>query len=320
MLRRRVSLALLALCMAASGCGSANSNLAPAAKVSDFPAATGKRLRALVAGLPQNGPIFAASVSVLRVGSNRVGFALFDVSRKQITTAEAALYVTDGAGRTVTGGPYPAHEESLSVAPAFQSQTVASDPNAAHSVYVAQVPIPRAGRWQLVALVRVGGRLEFAGGTALLAGESGTPPDVGQPAIPIHTPTVAQVGLANASTIDTRLPAAPELETVDFASVLGHKPVVLLFATPQLCVSRVCGPVTDIEDQVRSETGNRVAFIHMEIYNRNTVTAGFRPQVLAWRLPTEPWLFAINSQGRIVERFEGAYSVAELRAAVQRLQ
>ena len=39
-----------------------------------------------------------------------------------------------------------------------------------------------------------------------------------------------------------------------------------------------------------------------------------------WRLPTEPWVFLVGRDGVIEQRFEGSVSVAELSAAVRRLQ
>jgi hypothetical protein len=309
-------LALSASVLAVAGCGGSKVASAPPGHAADFPAATGQSAGTLLHGL-HSGPIFAASVSVFRVGVNRYGFALFTPARKQITNAEAALYTADLAGQHLTG-PYPAHLESLTVKPQFQSETVAKDPFAANSVYVSDVPLPKAGKYAIVAVVRVGGKLESAGVAEAIAGTSGAPPDVGEPAIPIHTPTVARAGHDLAS-IDTRTPPAPDLQLVDFASVLHRKPVALLFATPALCQSRVCGPVVDIEDQVKSEFGDRAAFIHMEIYNGNNVAKGFRPQVGAYRLPTEPWLFVIDRQGRISARIEGAFSADELRAAVRKV-
>jgi hypothetical protein len=309
-------LALSASVLAVVGCGGSTAPSAPAGRAADFPSATGRTARTLLQGL-HSGPIFAASVSVFRVGENRYGFALFTPARKQITNAEAALYTADLAGQHLSG-PYPARLESLAVKPQFQSETVAKDPFAASSVFVSDVPLPAPGKYAIVALVRIGGKLESAGIAEAIAGTRGAPPDVGQPAIAIHTPTVAQVG-HNLASIDTRTPPAPDLHQVDFASVLHRKPVVLLFATPALCQSRVCGPVVDIEDQVKSEVGDRVAFIHMEIYNANNVAKGFRPQVAAYRLPTEPWLFVIDSQGKIAARFEGAFSADELLAAVRKV-
>ena len=55
----------------------------------------------------------------------------------------------------------------------------------------------------------------------------------------------------------------------------------------------------------------------MEIYNDNEREKGYRPQVVQWRLPTEPWLFAVDGKGRIAARLEGAFSARELQEAVR---
>ena len=62
----------------------------------------------------------------------------------------------------------------------------------------------------------------------------------------------------------------------NFADVLGKKPVVLLMATPALCQTRVCGPVTDIAAQLQKEYGDRATFIHQEVYEDNDVQKGLR--------------------------------------------
>ena len=94
---------------------------------------------------------------------------------------------------------------------------------------------------------------------------------------------------------------------------------MLAFATPQLCQTRVCGPVVDVVAEVKNEVGDGVTFIHQEIYANNDINQGFRPQVAKWALPTEPWTFLVGRDGKIAERFEGALSVAELARAVERL-
>jgi hypothetical protein len=55
----------------------------------------------------------------------------------------------------------------------------------------------------------------------------------------------------------------------------------------------------------------------MEIYRENDIAKGFRPQIAAWRLPSEPWAFTIDSQGKVAARLEGAYSARELEAAIK---
>jgi len=99
--------------------------------------------------------------------------------------------------------------------------------------------------------------------------------------------------------------------------VIGRKPVVLLFATPSFCESRLCGPVVDIAEQVREETGDGVAFIHQEVFNENDPSKGVRPELRAFNLETEPWLFVFDAEGKVSSRFEGAFSAKELRAAVR---
>ena len=99
----------------------------------------------------------------------------------------------------------------------------------------------------------------------------------------------------------------------DFANVVGKKPVVLLFATPALCQSRVCGPVTDVAEQVKQEFGDRVAFIHQEIYNNNSINDGPRPQMRAFHLNTEPWAYVIDKSGKVSTVLQGPFSVAGAR-------
>jgi len=107
------------------------------------------------------------------------------------------------------------------------------------------------------------------------------------------------------------------MHEVDFAAALGKKPIVLAFATPALCQSRVCGPVVDVAQQVADEYKGKVDFIHMEVYNENNAAKGVRPQLRAFNLQTEPWTFLIDSKGVIRDRIEGAYGVFELEQAMK---
>ncbi len=323
-------LAVAACCTAAlafAGCGSseddgADGAAAPAAaparaQAQDFPDAAGKSLGELQASLDE-GPIFAPTVSLLDPGTNRIGFGLFDVARKEIAGARVALYVAQADGAQLKG-PYPARWESLEVKPQFQSQTTAQDPESTKGVYVADVPLQRRGKIVVVAVARMDGRLLSTGPHGMEVGAKGEPPPrVGERAVRVSTPTLASAG-GDASKITTRVPPDEDLLRTDLADVLGRKPVVLVFATPRLCVSRVCGPVVDVAQQVKAAVGDDVTFIHTEIYNENDTSKGFRPQVRAYRLPTEPWTFVIDRAGKVAARFEGALSVGELQRAVKKV-
>jgi hypothetical protein len=303
----------------ASGCGGSNDQgttpaPSPSARAEDFPTAKGKAtLGQLVKGVRQ-GPQLAPSVSAVYAGPNRFGFALFDQAGKQINGAAVALY-TATADQTNVRGPYPARSESMAVKPAFASKTSSQDPDTAKSVYVSDVPFTSKGRRVVIALARLDGRLVASTAIALNVAGAGGPPRPGEKAIRIDTPTKAQVG--DVSKIDTRIPP-DTMHDENFADVLGKKPIVLVFATPALCKSRVCGPIVDAVEQLKSQYGGRAAFIHMEIYKDNDLSKGYRPQVRAWRLPSEPWTFMIDRQGNVVASFEGAASVAELQRGIEK--
>ena len=318
--------AVAAAALAASGCGSSSdsANTAPppqpkpTAQVSDFPSGRSKTLAELQQTGPE-GPILAPAVSVMQKGRNRYGFALFDTARKQISGAQVAIYTArmDGTG---VRGPFVAHSESLAVKPQFESRTTAADPDAAKSVYVADVTFPRKGKHVVMALVRLDGRMLHTGAQGAIVGSSGPqPPAPGEKAIKVKTLTLSDVG-GDASKLSTRTPPAEDLLRTNLADVLGKQPVVITFATPLLCQSRVCGPVVDIVEQVRATAPKDIAFIHQEIYNDNRVDKGVRPQVAAWHLQSEPWTFVIDRSGRISTRFEGPFSVGELQRAVAKVE
>jgi hypothetical protein len=131
----------------------------------------------------------------------------------------------------------------------------------------------------------------------------------------IHTPTPSDVG-GDLSKITTRIP--PDTQNrVDYADVVGKEPIVLLFATPQFCQSRVCGPVVDVAEQVKEAYGDRAAFIHMEIYKDNDPSKDVTSQVKAFHLPSEPWVFVVDRHGIVRTAIEGAFGVDRLTRAVE---
>jgi len=312
-------MAVAALLVAGCGddSGSGDEQAPPPARAQDLPKASGKTIQELLGDLG-SGPVLAPSGAEFRTGTHRLGFALFKPDRSQITDASVAVYVAPVGGAPAKG-PYLAKYESLAVRPQFQSRQTASDPDAAKSVYTAEIPFDKPGRYQVVGVARRGGKLVAA--TPATPGVRVTDPArdpipaVGEAPPRIHTPTEDDAA-GNIASIDTRLPPS-SMHEADFADVLGEKPVVLLFATPQLCQSRVCGPVVDIAEQVKAEGGDDVEFIHMEVFRDNRIDAGIRPQMAAFRLRTEPWLFTFDRSGKVAARIEGAFSQRELEQAIE---
>jgi hypothetical protein len=143
-----------------------------------------------------------------------------------------------------------------------------------------------------------------------------TVPDVGERAPKVQTDTLGSVK-GDVRMLDTRLPPAPELARKSFADVVGKEPVALLFATPQLCQSRVCGPVTDEMLQLKAKYGDDMTFIHQEVFVDNDPDKGVRPPLKRFNLPSEPWLFTVDADGRIAARLEGSIGLAEFEGAIK---
>lgn len=322
----RLLLSLLAAVVALSACGGSDEGAtAPAppqpsaVETADFPSAKGKTLKEVVAGLPMGAILNVSTVSGQRVGRNRLSFVIVDRANKQIDVSEVAVYTAKPDGSDLRG-PFTARKESLDVDPRYRSRQTASDLASGDTFYVADAVYGSRGPHVAVGLVRLDGRLVVADPLSPLPiGKKQGPPDVGERAIKVHTQTAADVG-RDLTKLSTRVPPPREMLETDFAEVFGKKPVVLLFATPALCKSRTCGPVVDIAEQVRGQSGKGVEFIQQEIYQDNDPGRPYRPQVLAWRLETEPWAFVIDRRGKVAARFEGVFSARELARAVERVK
>lgn len=277
----------------------------------DFPDPDGRTLEQL-AKEATPGPEFANATSTYVPGENRVAFGLVS-SEGQFIYAPTAVYV----GRSPTSparGPYLAPADSLVTDPAYQSRNAATEDDAIASVYAANVELPGAGPWSALILSDTP-EAGLIGATAQFqVSDSDAIPAVGGPAPPTDTDTVDETG--DIARIDTRVPPDTMHET-ELTEVLGEKPVALLFATPQLCQSRVCGPVTDIAEQLKTEYGDRVEFIHQEVYVDNDPNKGLREPLRDYNLETEPWLFTIDADGKVAARLEGSFGVSQFEEAVQ---
>jgi len=312
-------LAVLACGATLAACGgSSEGETAPATpSASDFPSAEGKTIEQILTAQSPSELVVSPAATVFEVGKNRYPFGVFDVSRAQIDDAQVALYSAKSPTSPVEG-PLPAEWVSLSTKAAYRSQGAGGEGEANSFYVVAPVRFDRNGPWLGIALIKDGDGFEA---TRLPSPTVGSLPGlvkVGEKAPRISTPTAADVG-GDLGKIDTRQPPS-SMHDVDFEDVVGKKPVVLVFATPALCQSRVCGPVVDVAEQVKDEVGDGVAFIHMEVFNDNDMAKGMRPQLAAFGLQTEPWIFLIGKDGKVQQRIEGAIGVDELRAAVEQLK
>ena len=124
--------------------------------------------------------------------------------------------------------------------------------------------------------------------------------------------------------ITTHHPPIPEFYQLTIEDALKEKkPLVVVFSTPGFCVSRMCGPVTDVVAEVLSNHIESTNFIHVEPWDLESARRGgpliWSKVASEWKLPSEPWVFVIDTEGKIFARFEGTVSVDELEKALANL-
>jgi hypothetical protein len=266
----------------------------------DFPSARGQTLQQIADHVQQvQGGL---ATSEFTPGMNRLAFGVIGDNNKFVY-GKSAVYLAptpDDAAK----GPFPAPADPLVVDPPFRSKGAALESDAIAAIYEAQLTLPKPGRYAVLLVTKT--RSGLVGAPAQIRVRRSTAiPEVGEHPPKIETDTVASAG-GDIESIETRVPP-DEMHDVDFQDVVGEQPVALLFATPALCQTRVCGPVTDIAAQMEKRYGDEMVFIHQEVYEDNTVENGLRKQLRAFRLRSEPWLFTFDRDGRVAARLEGSF-------------
>ena len=276
-----------------------------------FPEPKGRSLQE-VADLARSGATVAPATSQFAPGTNRFAFGVVSEGGSFIY-GSTAVYYADSPDEPAQG-PFLAPADSLVTEPRFQSEQAVAEGDSVSSIYSTELELPKTGSYDLLVLTALDGEL-FGGISELNVSNRLSIPEVGEPAPDVETDTLDDSG-GQISDIDTRRPP-DDMHEADLKDVLGEKPVALLFATPQLCSSRVCGPVTDIALQLKEDYGDEIEFIHQEIYVDNDPNKGLRAPLEAFELTTEPWLFTIDAEGRIAARLEGSFGLSEFEEALE---
>ena len=90
--------------------------------------------------------------------------------------------------------------------------------------------------------------------------------------------------------------------------------MVLYIGEPGRCVSQTCGPTVQVLEQIYPQYQDRILFEHIEVHYPAQANS-FNPIYAAFGLTSEPWVYFVNSQGVVSDRFEGFVTADELRTA-----
>lgn len=248
------------------------------------------------------GPTLIQATSELVVGQNRFAVGIVDEANRPIVDAQVTFGFFQLVGQEGT---------KRAEAPA----TFRWVDQETRGIYTAPVQFDAAGRWGVEAAVERGGQRQIVRSSFEVKAASSAPM-IGNQAIRSKTVTVRDV--KDPSELCTAAPPC-ELHTVSLDELLANgKPTVVLFASPGYCSSQTCAPQLGVLLGVRAQHGDAINFHHVEVYKdpRNQVLAD---AVSEWRLPSEPWMFFVDRNGTVVERYDGIATAEEIRASIARI-
>ena len=300
-----VALALLVLAIAAAGCFSP--------RVSEE------------AQPPLGGPEYSALLvsSDLAKGDNRLVFALVSRDNVPVRAEQAqvvARYTQQGSDNS---------EEKATATATFRSWP---PEGSNRGVFVADLPFDvsgdataaNPGLWELDITANAADGSSVETTTAVRVASSPATPWVGAHAPRSVTPTADMV--EDLSHITSALHPDPDLYRLSIHEALEEgKPLVVLFSTPAFCVSATCGPQLEILGQLKDRYGDQANFIHVEVFEDPHLIEGNRtaarqvPAVGEWGLPTEPWTFVVDREGRVSDKFEQFTTEDVLEDALKRV-
>jgi hypothetical protein len=179
-------------------------------------------------------------------------------------------------------------------------------------LYAAQVDFETDGQWATELVIEGDGFDSTVRSAFEVLTEPATPA-LGERPPASDTPTAEDV--EKLSEISTAKHPDPDFYNVSIADALkSGEPFVVVFATPEFCVSQTCGPMLDIVRNV-SEAFPDVTFIHVEPYDLDKTPEELVPveSAVEWGLPSEPWVFVMDGDGLVTAKYEGVLSTGELR-------
>ncbi len=244
----------------------------------------------------------------LALGDNRFVFAILDSESTPIRSPEVGvtfLYLG----------------ESKSEAKATMRAQFRRWPTGQEGVYTTNVAFDETGQWGIEVSVQEADGSSKLGRSLFEVKKESSTPAIGSPAISSSNRTARDVGSLEELTTDPD--PDPDLYQLTISEAIATKiPTVMTFATPAFCSTATCGPQVEIVKELKSKYSEQANFIHVEIYSNPLEMGGdvskgrLAEAVFEWALPSEPWTFILNDDGKVSAKFEGFVTLHELEDAL----
>ena len=245
----------------------------------------------------------------LGVGPNRLAFGLVDVDSGPVREADVLIstfYLGDGR-----------QEGPIQTARAVWRRW----PIGQVGIYTANFDFDRAGPWGVAASY-----VDHLGSSATVSAGIEVKSETATPASG-QRPPASVTKLAKDFEDLKDMTSDPEPDEELYALTVAEgldagKPLVVAFSTPAFCRTATCGPQLDVIKELKDYYYRDVNFIHVEVYDRPAEIQGslsnapLAPAMIDWALPTEPWTFIMDAEGKVAAKFEAFATKDELEAAL----
>jgi len=268
----------------------------------------------------QNTNMVVATTSDVTVGDNRIGFSLFDFEGESIVVDQVLVEAIF----------YPPNENEGVIKDTSTAYWMSIPGVAGKGLYVTDIFFDVSGAgtqenpnyWEIVGSFVYEDESTWSK-AAIVVNEYSSITSIGE-RVP-KSVTLTADNEADLKFISTDPDPDVDLYRLSIdEAVTNGKPSVIVFATPALCVSQVCGPIVDMVSTVKNRYTDRVDFIHVEVFaNPNDLVEQGRfsgqqvDAVSEWGLVTEPWLFVVDAEGRLADKFEIFVTSEEVIEAIE---
>ena len=248
------------------------------------------------------------ATKVLEVGTQRVAF-LLSTQKALVNAPQSRIVVTHGPGSAAT-----------SEITAYYNEW----PYGVRGSYSAPIDFPEEGEY-LLTVTPIGGDVEGEAHIPLTVLADAPVPSVGDAPPASQTKTLGDgLDLPDVTTAYQPDAALYEISVAD--AVASGQPSVIVFATPAFCTSPTCGPQVDTVAELRAAHPDAANYIHVELYDNPSEIQGdlSRASLVAaadeWGFTSIPewtnesWVFVLDADGIIRQRFEGFATLSELEA------
>ncbi len=250
------------------------------------------------------------ATKVLEVGRQRVAF-LLSTQKALVNAPQARIVATHQQGSTPPVEIVAAYNEW---------------PYGVRGSYSAEILFAEPGEYLLTA-TPIGGAVAGEARIPVTVVQDSPAPSLGDTPPASRTKTLD--GTLELGDITTAYQPDAGLYQVSVADAIASgKPSVIVFATPAFCTSPTCGPQVDTVAELRAAHPQSANYIHVELYDNpaeiqgdlsvarlvSAATEWGFTEIPGWT--NESWVFVLNADGTIYQRFEGYATLAELESAL----